>query len=626
MTSASQTNNCPPPPPPLGYVGRPQLDPPLKLPTLHQDINEACQRVKEVVDALCGDDEGNGERPEIEIKQNVFDGLNTMEATSPLTKTTATTGRASTTTTGRLSTTPSPQETLDNSSQLSKEHDCKSFCDKDLILDSRTSDIKTSASFMPSVPRELPSLPLNTPSGSVVLSSVLQELPSEPSGILSVPPRLPSLPPELPSAPPGSPSEPPGFPSVPPGLSSVPLGLPSPPASIPSAPLGLTSTPFKTLSIQLKSSKESQRQQKPEACWRHQTRQALDVIADRPGWRKQGYHYICSLRKTKSLLQVGPTCGFVALKMAFGCDSTKRELRGEIETKPGTVFVTEKGNEKRPESKPVPTVEEMIVYARDKGWTNMGEMFSCVAMKSLVETFIPGASASLVEGAKEIDIIQHLLNGGVALVPYDKDRNMGPCHKGGLKAHWALLVGLVGLVSGEQVDELVHQKKITMDLEFEAEKTAMLQMIQATGPLLLDTKPSDQASSESTLTDITQSTIFQLKRPSLFWSTSYSSLSEVYPNNLAQVSVVALQGKSQKLLFWSLQELLASNCQLNSYPSSKTKENKNECLNCRGNTLEEAKTASNEEGNYSKENELIFPDGDIKAGLCNKLVLLHFSR
>ena len=46
-----------------------------------------------------------------------------------------------------------------------------------------------------------------------------------------------------------------------------------------------------------------------------------------------------------------------------------------------SLVVTEKGNEKRPESKPVPTVEEMIEYARDKGWTNMGEIFSCVAMK-----------------------------------------------------------------------------------------------------------------------------------------------------------------------------------------------------------------------------------------------------
>ena len=70
-----------------------------------------------------------------------------------------------------------------------------------------------------------------------------------------------------------------------------------------------------------------------------------------------------------------------------------------------------------------PSVEALLSHAQSAGFSSQGEMFSCDAMKELVDAFAaPKAHARVARRPDEKTLLRHLLAGGAALVPYDKDR------------------------------------------------------------------------------------------------------------------------------------------------------------------------------------------------------------
>ena len=49
----------------------------------------------------------------------------------------------------------------------------------------------------------------------------------------------------------------------------------------------------------------------------------------------------------------------------------------------------------------------------------------------------------MVETTQETLLVERLLQSRMCLLAYDCDANYEPCNRGGLKAHWALVTGLL---------------------------------------------------------------------------------------------------------------------------------------------------------------------------------------
>ncbi|XP_017039821.1 UPF0692 protein CG33108 [Drosophila ficusphila] len=118
----------------------------------------------------------------------------------------------------------------------------------------------------------------------------------------------------------------------------------------------------------------------------------------------------CQYYNVKSILQVGPTCGLVALSMLLG---------GQ------------------------PTADYLLKDAIANEFTLNGELFSAQYLYKLTRKHMPGPGAcQLHEGLLNCKKVKDLLKaGGCLLVPYDADVNHAPCLKSGHRAHWALIVG-----------------------------------------------------------------------------------------------------------------------------------------------------------------------------------------
>lgn len=118
----------------------------------------------------------------------------------------------------------------------------------------------------------------------------------------------------------------------------------------------------------------------------------------------------------ESILQIGPTCGLVALSML---------VKGEA------------------------SPDELLSIAKLEGYSNNGEMFSCEQMVRLAEKAhslaeIDNVKCTLKQGGLfSTEIVKILLNGAVLLVPYDADFNHSPCLRNGHTAHWALVCGVI---------------------------------------------------------------------------------------------------------------------------------------------------------------------------------------
>ncbi|KAG6442505.1 hypothetical protein O3G_MSEX002401 [Manduca sexta] len=118
----------------------------------------------------------------------------------------------------------------------------------------------------------------------------------------------------------------------------------------------------------------------------------------------------------ESIIQVGPTCGLVAMSML---------ANGQV-----------------PPS-------EMLNISKQEGYTCNGEMFSCKNMVKLAEKVFNLVNVGDVSYTLEYGglfssrIIEKLLNGAILLVPYDADCNHSPCLRNGHTAHWALICGVI---------------------------------------------------------------------------------------------------------------------------------------------------------------------------------------
>ncbi|CAB4061753.1 unnamed protein product [Lepeophtheirus salmonis] len=114
----------------------------------------------------------------------------------------------------------------------------------------------------------------------------------------------------------------------------------------------------------------------------------------------------------------GPQCGMVALWMA------------------GHRF----------ESSP-PSVRDIQSYAINYGFSKKGEMFSAKNIAILAEKTIPSLKAEVLPFDSNFSLqffLEEIIdNKSLFLIPYDSDYNNYPCLKDGLKAHWAVIFGVL---------------------------------------------------------------------------------------------------------------------------------------------------------------------------------------
>ena len=148
------------------------------------------------------------------------------------------------------------------------------------------------------------------------------------------------------------------------------------------------------------------------------------------------------------MLQSGPTCGLVGLTLASNL------LRG-VQTPriPNSISSDSINYDQR--------IDSMLVYAKEKGLSKQGEMFSVEYMSTItvnklqLNARVIDTTNSQEFNAVEI-LFQVLLGQEAVLVPYDADRNHSPCSARGHKAHWCVLVG-VCLVLDNLSQEVLKQ-------------------------------------------------------------------------------------------------------------------------------------------------------------------------
>jgi len=271
------------------------------------------------------------------------------------------------------------------------------------------------------------------------------------------------------------------------------------------------------------------------------------------------------------VLQRGPCCGMVALHMALAQIRLNWELRttkhcgsicdDEIESKgdeenvhrdkdnDNEEDIDDDENEENSNYKienlsqelnksegNIPSVEAIVDAAKANNFTAFGEMFSCDNMAHLARNFLPRSSSVSVrrfgkeedddsdsDKAKKFESVvkafkRHFHAGGLILIPYDKDVNFSPYMGGGKKAHWALLLGLVEV--------------------FVAGTTAMV----------------EDEEGEEYMTGIEK---------------NMSSLKIKIESSKRIHLIAARHGKSLRIAFWKLKDLLKSNGQLMNYDLEK---------------------------------------------------------
>lgn len=118
-----------------------------------------------------------------------------------------------------------------------------------------------------------------------------------------------------------------------------------------------------------------------------------------------------SYTRLDSYLQIGPQCGLVALAMY------KRNPTEE-------------------------SVKQLFEIAKNKGFTNHGEMFSVPNMAALAQSELDSVNVQIFKGCLNCEEIKTLLlHDACLLVPFDLDVNLAPGLFNGNKAHWAIVCG-----------------------------------------------------------------------------------------------------------------------------------------------------------------------------------------
>mmetsp|Transcript_17881 Transcript_17881/g.58777 ORF Transcript_17881/g.58777 Transcript_17881/m.58777 type:complete len:264 (-) Transcript_17881:143-934(-) len=215
----------------------------------------------------------------------------------------------------------------------------------------------------------------------------------------------------------------------------------------------------------------------------------------------------------KSLRQNGPSCGLVALRMA-------------------SVFVCSKetGGEN------VPSVQDILKVATEKGFSRKGEIFSCQHLAALGRE-VCNVSADVIEDPSTELICSAISYGKPVLIAYDADKDNSPCLLQGARAHWAVICGVALPSTAGLSDRL--------------------------GPLLEKVKEVEQGRTK--LECCKQSSPFTEEgRGVCCCCTWCSGTSLGTPREKAdnRVMGICLHGKSSRLNFWDLESLLASNANL----------------------------------------------------------------
>ncbi|XP_013411107.1 UPF0692 protein C19orf54 homolog [Lingula anatina] len=193
-------------------------------------------------------------------------------------------------------------------------------------------------------------------------------------------------------------------------------------------------------------------------------------------------------RVVASILQEGPMCGLCALSMATEMTGKKVDV--------DLIFST----------------------AKDRQFTKQGEMFSAADMMSLAEEITQEKCVLLDKSLQTCIVVSHLIKGNPVLVPYDSDCNHEPCLKEGRKAHWAVLTGVLFVMSD-------HQSSV-QDQNYEQ-----------------DDRLNYLYHSKGDYSDL-----------------SLEQLSNL--NSNCDIYFFAKQGKSKHLQCWNSEDLRASNCNL----------------------------------------------------------------
>ncbi|XP_064359171.1 actin maturation protease [Dromaius novaehollandiae] len=191
------------------------------------------------------------------------------------------------------------------------------------------------------------------------------------------------------------------------------------------------------------------------------------------------------------------------------------------------------------------SLEQIVQAARDRAFTAQGEMFSAAAMAALAQELFPCRAELLaggLDGENRPRVLRHLAAGRPLLVPYDEDSNHEPCCRRGHKAHWAVVSGaLLGLRS----------PALSPGCRKDAEIPGLFHA--APGPRL---PPAEE---------------------------------------VAEVFVLAQQGKSRRPQLWGYRRLHESNAQLTDFSPRRAGDGR----------------------------VYVVPAGGVRAGLCGQAVLLH---
>ena len=135
---------------------------------------------------------------------------------------------------------------------------------------------------------------------------------------------------------------------------------------------------------------------------------------------------IVCLHDSEPVVQVGPSCGLVAISMA------SKLVHGQI----------------LEQASP----SELLQKSRQLEFSKQGEMFSAENLLKLSVEQLQ-CSGKLMSFDDVNAIISLVLKGDVIIFPYDCDKDHTPCREKGRRAHWALSVGCAFSVSNKEIDK-----------------------------------------------------------------------------------------------------------------------------------------------------------------------------
>ncbi|UXI17442.1 SERTA domain-containing protein 2 [Sarcoptes scabiei] len=205
------------------------------------------------------------------------------------------------------------------------------------------------------------------------------------------------------------------------------------------------------------------------------------------------------------IIQIGPTCGLVALLMCL-----KSITKIEID------------------------LPEILERAKSHGYTKFGEMFSVLIFDSdfsaenmsnfINKEFLLRSELKSDTERSMLTIVKHLCQGLPILIPYDADANYEPCMKEGSRAHWAILNGFCIL---SEVEKDVLERNQPPSLIKQTDLDNELQLFE-----ILDEDHHQ-------------------------WRKIYHYIKRFL--TLDKLFVYARQGRSRHLQIWSFKKLMQSN-------------------------------------------------------------------